>query len=171
MESNFNYLDTDYNDEENWRELPDELPFLEFTAENILQTEDYDLTYRSIRDPLSHSEITASVIDLSSNTDFQSTFKGDFLQDQQTTTTGRKKNYQKDLLLELKAPVAPFYIGYSQFSLKMSLTELVQSVDNCLDQIIELDYAFLGSSCKVLSVCLSSCLTLTNLSCSGILFI
>jgi hypothetical protein len=154
MESNFNYLDTDYlNDEENWRELPEQLPFLEFTAENILQSEDYDLTYRSIRDPHSFSETTVSV-DLSSNTDFHSNFKGGpgdlFLQPNHPIG---KKNHPRENLLELKAPVVPFYLGCSQFSLKMSLSELVQNVENCLDRIVELDYGFVDSSCKVQSIC------------------
>ena len=61
-----------------------------------------------------------------------------------------KKNFLLNIQ-EIKVPKLPFYVGYSNFNLILSIEEIIQRVQHCLNQIIELDYQFIQQLCKVSS--------------------
>jgi hypothetical protein len=152
MNPNYNFTGEEFT-EENWRELPDELP--PFTTESAIATGadfEFDLTYRSIRGELNENycsygdqiadrnPLSETLLDQKSRT-----------QEIQSPSFQLKQNGSPLSLpdFDLKAPAVPFYLGFSHFSLKLSLNELVARVSSCLEKIIELDYSFLENLCKV----------------------
>jgi hypothetical protein len=160
MNPNYNFTGEEFNDE-NWRELPDELP--PFTTESVAATGadfEFDLTYRSIRGEQLQENYFSSGEFISAKTQVPLGDRDPLSQefDHKTRTTSAEiqissqQKYQHSPPLDLKAPAVPFYLGFSHFSLKLSLSELVPRVENCLNQIIELDYSFLENLCKVSSL-------------------